>query len=294
MICTLSVVACGKEEVIEEHVEVVFADHQPTAYLMDTWKENDQYITTLLVSADSFYAEPTMDDVEYLVGTEYKTLSDAVNVISSETYNMSKELMNGTCTYMKFSTDQLIDLKKVYITVSGVEDIQYANLTKEEYKESVGSLDGYVEVAIGLEERETMLSDILPLQTQLTENVIYLWDEDESAFYCTVDLERSIVGEKTINVPVTISYLKESCKDLDLSAYFTKEATTIGYFDGNEFVAYEGDEFEFKGLVMAEDENQFIVGLTETASNKHITDYDEIPNAIEFVSNGHSYIFPMF
>ena len=178
-----------------------------TAYLMDTWKENDQYITTLLVSADSFYAEPTMDDVEYLVGTEYKTLSDAVNVISSETYNMSKELMNGTCTYMKFSTDQLIDLKKVYITVSGVEDIQYANLTKEEYKESVGSLDGYVEVAIGLEERETMLSDILPLQTQLTENVIYLWDEDESAFYCTVDLERSIVDEKTINVPVTISYL---------------------------------------------------------------------------------------
>ena len=294
LICALSVIACGKEEVVEEHIEVVFADHQPIAYLMDSWKEGDEYVTTLLVSADSFYAEPTMDDVEYLVGTEYKPLGEAVNITSAKTYNMSKESMNGTCTYMKFSTDQLIDLKKIYITVAGVEDIQYANLTKEEYKETVGSLGGYVELAIGLEEREIMLSSILPLQTQLTEDVIYLWDDDESAFYYNVDLAQSQVEERTISVPVTIDYLKESCKDLDLSAYFTKDSVIVGYFDGNEFIADDSKEFEFKGLEMYESGGKFSIGLTDAGSNEKIIDYDKIPNAIEFTSNGHPYVIPMF
>ena len=89
----------------------------------------------------------------------------------------------GICTYVHFVTNELIDLKKVFVTVLGAEEKDKIGFERVAYKDEFGSLDGFVEIAAGVEEREVPLSQVLPLQTNVDENVIVLWDENESKFY---------------------------------------------------------------------------------------------------------------
>ena len=291
-VITLSLIACGKEEVVEPEVEVEFAEHQVSMYLIDAWKKQnadtktDEYHTTLLVNSDSFFAEPTLDNFEYLVGSEYKKLTDSVELNYFNIYHMANGDVPGICTYVHFVTNELIDLKKVFVTVLGAEEKDKIGFERIAYKDEFGSLDGFVEIAAGVEEREVPLSQVLPLQTNVDENVIVLWDENESKFYYKNNPQALFLEETAAYMMLEVDPLTNSELSL-LADAFVKEGKVGDYKDG-KFVEWEDSE-DFT-IFSKVDRDYVAVGYNVNSLSK----YDVIPTAISLTSNGHEYIVRLF
>ena len=292
-VLSLSLIACGKEKVVEEpDIQVELAEHQVSVYLVDAWKktnsetQKEEYHTTLLVNSETFFAEPTLDDVEYLVGTEYKSIADAVPLANSNIYQTNDGNNPGVCTYIHLTTNELIDLNKVFVTVRGAEEKENIGLDRTTYKTKLGSLDGFVEIVAGVEEREIPLSHVLPLQTKIDENVIVLWDENESKFHFKND-------PKALFLDTTAAYMMlevDPLTNTDLSVLvdaFNKEGKIGDYKDG-KFLEWEDNE---TFAIFAEiNEDKIAVGY----HTDDLAKYDIIPTAISLVSNGHEYIVRLF
>ena len=292
-VLSLSLIACGKEKVVEEpDIQVELAEHQVFVYLVDAWKktnpetQKEDYHTTLLVNAETFFAELTLDDVEYLVGTEYKPIADAVTLTNSNIYQTNDGNNPGVCTYIHLTTNELIDLNKVFVTVCGAEEKENIGLDRTTYKSKLGSLDGFVEIVAGVEEREIPLSHVLPLQTKIDENVIVLWDENESKFHFKND-------PKALCLDTTAAYMMlevDPLTNTDLSVLIdalNKEGKIGDYKDGKFLEWEDNEDFQIYSEI---NDGYLCVGYTADS----LMEYDVIPTAISLTSNGHEYIIRLF
>jgi hypothetical protein len=266
------------------------SEYSAQTYLIDSWHENfddgtkKHYITLAIYSAD-YYAEIDHEDIKYLDEGKYESLSNVWNGSSVEIFNLNTT-QSGICAYAKITTNELIDLKKIYVKMSGPAKYDAEALTKDDYVEKYGTTDGWCSKLASVSERSIPHRAMFAMQGGLAASTIRLYTEEADMYYYESTKEPVIDGN-SIMTKFNVNILKECSIDtlVDVIAYQTTFANIV---DG---VALETELDERLQIVAEIVDGEVWIGF-ETVDGSAMSTYNgEVPDAIVHKYNGKTSYF---
>ena len=273
MICSLC--ACGNKEPepSEGLIEVKPATHHVASYRVNEWRVEGtkDYYTILSTYSNDFYAEIEETDILYLKDG-YQTFKEVFpnSEITIYNFNSSK---SGVGAYIKIHTNQLIDLKKVYILTEGPETYIEGITTKEAFEAEEHENNNWVKFYTSIFSASVPFNDINSLNNSQSIAVITGANAraycDATNYETTVNEDNEMVFKFKYDM---FTAMDEEAIETMLLSNFRPAANRNGEIV--EILLPEGLE------IFADfDEEFFYVGI-KSIENKPISEYD-----VEYILN---------
>lgn len=224
-----------------------------------------RYTYSIYVHSDDIYATPRDNSVYFLDGAKYVPITEYKDGITVHSCVLNDGFGEGTSTFLKVTSPELLDKNKIFVEVIGTSEYQPGMVitTPEAYIEQYGeeTLRDYI-VAIsqrGLKDSEKMFSMPKPIYDSLRlvnrgdgYNLIYISTKDTRAeliddvLWTKLDIEYLTdcdYGEKfddiINNTYVARADARGSYEDIEiiLEGY----ETLVKYEDGRVYVGIKGD-----------------------------------------------------
>lgn len=143
-IMVLGLVACKNDE-IKETEPPVMKDFEYTVLIkvMDSWKVEKEdgtrdYYLTLFASSENMYCEINNEDVRFYSDAGYKTLEETINGSEVSIVNLNEDTKKGVAACIMIKTTNMIDTKKINISLDGPSEYDAECLDKTSYEAKHG------------------------------------------------------------------------------------------------------------------------------------------------------------
>jgi hypothetical protein len=288
------IIAVGKDPVDDKHNLVTNAatpsEYSAQTYLIDSWREDfdngaKKYYITLAMHSNDYYALIKNDDVKYLKDGKYEPLTEACVGSSVEVFNMNVT-QSGICAYAKISTNELIDIKKIYVKMSGPMKYDMDTLSKDAYVEKYGTTDGWCSKLATVSERSIPHIEMFAMQGGFETGVIRLHTAQSDMYYYE-STKNPVTNENSIVTKFNIT----SLKDCDIETLVNIVANQTVFANIVDGVVSEVKLDQRLQVISHIVDGEAWIGF-ETIDGSDISAYDwEIPDAIVHTQNGKTSYF---
>lgn len=198
-ILAISCCACNKNEEppVDETIVLTPATYTAASYRINEWRVEGtkDYYTILATYSKDFYGVINEDDIMYYTDT-YHAFKEVFPESDITIYNVNSS-KTGIGAYIKIHTNQLIDLKKVYIVTEGPATYIDGVTTKEQFIAAGHDASEWIKFYTTISTKAPPFNDINALN--ITDNVAILSGPDARA-YCAAGNYDVLVEENKITV----------------------------------------------------------------------------------------------
>lgn len=286
---------CKNEEDVEPTIvnDGVLATYTANVYLVDSWKEENEdgarkYQTTLLLYSKDYYDVPGVEDIKYQTNEGYEILVDAIEGSSVVLYPMNEGAKSGIATYAKITTNNLIDVKKIYAVLEGPVEYDEEALTEEDYKSKHGKLDdGWKSLMVSISEKLPPRDEVVKMNARVGAGEIMLFHETyPEYFYSCVTGEPTVEGSKIVNRMLVAAMTSDANIEMFVE-HVSQYCEYVNFVDGEPTKVELNENLKTVCEIV---ENEVWFGF-ETADGSDIENYiDEVPDALAYVY-GEAYYF---
>lgn len=267
ILIAVSCCACKKDETPpDETLELVPAVYHASSYRINEWRVEGtkDYYTVLATYASDFYGTISEDDILYYTD-DYRPFKEVFADSDITIYNTNSS-NTGIGAYIKIHTNQLIDLKKVYIIAEGTAQYMEGISTKDQFIEAGNNASDWIKFYTTISSKPTPFDNINALN--INDNVALLAGLDARA-YCLASNYELIAEENKI----TIKFPYDMFTTFNADAIKTMLVSNFNVAvekDGvlTEIIVPEGIEM-FSDV----DENYFYIGV-QAVGDKSLDEYE--------------------
>lgn len=199
LVMIVSCCACGKKDdkPVENTVELTPAQHHAASFKVNEWRVEGtkDYYTVLATYSDDFYGIIGEDNILYYTDT-YHSFKEIFPESDITIYNVNSS-QKGIGAYIKIHTNQLIDLKKVYIIAEGPETYAEGIFTKEQFVEAGNDASKWAKLYTTISSKTTPFNDINSLN--IANNVAVITGTNARA-YCAAGNYDVLIEDNKITV----------------------------------------------------------------------------------------------
>ena len=269
-LAVLMIITCcacnNNDEPPVETITLTPAEHHAASYRINEWRVEGtkDYYTVLATYSGDFYGTINEEDILYFTDT-YKPFKEVFPESDIVIYNVNTT-NTGLGAYIKIHTNQLIDLKKVYIiaegTVTHIEGIE----TKDDFVAAGNDAKDWIKFYTTISSKAVPYNDIAELNA--TQNIAIITGADARA-YCDATNYEVIQEENKI----IIKFPYDMFTATDEEAIKNMLVTNFQVAMEKDGVVTQINPPEDIEIISDMDEDYFYVGV-QLSEDKNLSEYD--------------------